>query len=236
MNALRQALLAGKRRPRRYGEGSPLQFRGDGYEFVELREYIPGDDVRRIDWAASARSTQLQTRVMLEDVALTLAVWVDGSASMHAGRARSLLEGAVEIRDAWLCAAIPGDRRRPLESLEETMALPRGSALLLVSDFWDLHDETLELGYRHDCTALIARDPWQDDLPLSGFARVGDAESGDSALLYFGAKERARYRHASRAREEQLLDRFTQHGWRAGVYTEEEPTAGLRRTFDLPVS
>ena len=51
----------------------PTIYRGDGYEFVELRAYVPGDDVRRIDWAATARSGDLQTRVVLEDVALTLA-------------------------------------------------------------------------------------------------------------------------------------------------------------------
>ena len=56
MLTLRDALLRGKRRPRRFGAGSPTMYRGDGYEFIELREYVPGDDVRRIDWAATARA------------------------------------------------------------------------------------------------------------------------------------------------------------------------------------
>ena len=31
------------------------KFRGGGIEFSEVREYMPGDDVKRIDWNVSAR-------------------------------------------------------------------------------------------------------------------------------------------------------------------------------------
>ncbi|MGA8535399.1 MAG: DUF58 domain-containing protein, partial [Candidatus Tumulicola sp.] len=107
---IREALLRGKRRPRNLGAGSPTVYRGDGYEFVELRAYLPGDDVRRIDWAATARSGDLQTRVILEDVALTLAVMVDASASMHVGRRRPLFTAASEALGAWFGAAVADDR------------------------------------------------------------------------------------------------------------------------------
>ena len=30
-------------------------FKGRGMEFAEVREYVPGDDVRTIDWNVSAR-------------------------------------------------------------------------------------------------------------------------------------------------------------------------------------
>lgn len=107
--AIRAALLNGKRRPRTPG-GSPTSRRGDGYEFVELRSYVPGDDVRRIDWAASARSSELQTRVILEDVALTLAAIVDDSPSMRVGRRRPLLAAAQEALRAWYAVATAEDR------------------------------------------------------------------------------------------------------------------------------
>ena len=110
MLTLRDALLRGKRRPRRFGAGSPTMYRGDGYEFIELREYVPGDDVRRIDWAATARAGELQTRVVLEDVALTLAVMVDDTPSMHVGRSRRLVDAAHEAAQAWFAAARSGDR------------------------------------------------------------------------------------------------------------------------------
>ena len=36
--------------------------RGQGLEFRDLREYVSGDDVRRIDWKATARSANPQLR------------------------------------------------------------------------------------------------------------------------------------------------------------------------------
>ena len=107
---IREALLRARRRPRHLGAGSPTIYRGDGYEFVELRAYVPGDDVRRIDWAATARSGDLQTRVVLEDVALTLGAIVDRSPSMRVGRRRPLLDAAREALESWFGAATGEDR------------------------------------------------------------------------------------------------------------------------------
>ncbi|MGC2405207.1 MAG: DUF58 domain-containing protein, partial [Candidatus Cybelea sp.] len=107
---IREALLRARRRPRHLGAGSPTIYRGDGYEFVELRAYVPGDDVRRIDWAATARSGDLQTRVVLEDVALTLGAIVDTSPSMRVGRRRPLLAAAREALETWFGAATGDDR------------------------------------------------------------------------------------------------------------------------------
>src|SRR5580692_9234279 len=106
---IRDALLRARRRPRHIAAGSPTVYRGDGYEFVELRAYVPGDDVRRIDWAATARSGDLQTRVVLEDVALTLAAIVDTSPSMRVGRTRPVLEAGREALQAWFGAATGDD-------------------------------------------------------------------------------------------------------------------------------
>lgn len=106
---LRAALLAA-RRDGRPGYGAPAPRRNDGYEFAELREYVEGDDPRRIDWAATARAGALQTRVMLEDRALTLAIALDGSASMQVGRARSCVDLAHDAARIWYGAALDDDR------------------------------------------------------------------------------------------------------------------------------
>jgi len=134
---LREALLRGRRRPRRRGAGSPTLFRGDGYEFVELREYAPGDDVRRIDWAATARTGVLQSRVILEDVALTLAAFVDSSPSMQAGRTRPFSAAAQEAVSGWFGCALPADRCITVEALESAaLTLPRGSVMSIFSIVW----------------------------------------------------------------------------------------------------
>ncbi len=246
MNDIREALLRGKRRPRRTGVGSPTLQRGDGYEFVELREYVPGDDVRRIDWAATARTAQLQTRVVLEDVALTMCALVDESPSMLAGRRRPLLESAHEAARAWNDAAAPSDRVVQLDldspflltrALDTAAAvLPRGSALLVLSDFWDLpqNEELLVLlGLRFDCTALLARDPWYDGLPLGGLLRLRDAETGASARVFLGGRERRAYARAVRERETRLLERFARANWRADVFEECDGSGALMHAFGV---
>ena len=265
---VRDALLRGKRRPRNLGPGSPTIYRGDGYEFVELRGYVPGDDVRRIDWAATARSGDLQTRVILEDVALTLAAIVDCSASMRVGRRRPLLTAAREAAGAWFGAATVDDRclrvgadaitppslqRMPHAIVASIVtsdapfdatqtfrvargALPRGTALLAIGDWYDLDanlDSLLaELGARFDCTALVARDPWHDELPLGGVVRLRGAEGG-RLRAYVGRRERDAFRRAVREREGSLLARFARANWRTGVLTEDDGGASLARAFGL---
>jgi uncharacterized protein (DUF58 family) len=254
---LRDALLRGKRRPRRFGAGSPTTYRGDGYEFVELRAYVPGDDVRRIDWAATARAGDLQTRVVLEDVALTLAALVDDTASMQVGRTRPLLAAAEEAADAWFAAARSGDRlmrigndfagpayARPNAPFElggalatARAALRRGSALLAISDWYELdarHDDLLErLGTWCDCTALVARDPWYEGLPVGGMVRFAGAEGG-MLRAYIGTRERTAFRSAVRAREDAIVEQLGRAGWRTGILTEQSGVASLHAAFGVP--
>lgn len=266
---LREALLRGRRRPRNLGAGSPTVYRGDGYEFVELRAYVPGDDVRRIDWAATARSGDLQTRVVLEDVALTLAGIVDNSKSMRVGRRRRLSEAADEALDSWFGAARADDRcvrvgsrgitppplqrsahaarLAPVDEPEGEFdpegilrtaraALTRGTALLAISDWYELrpdHDSLLgELGARFDCTALIARDPWFERLPLRGVVRLRGAEGGHMRA-FVGERERAAYARAVREREAALRERFTRAGWRTGILHEDDGASSLATAFGI---
>ncbi len=60
---------------------------GMGTELAMLREWAPGDDVRRIDWNATARSNEVQVRVDVAERALTSWVLLDVSPSMRFGTA-----------------------------------------------------------------------------------------------------------------------------------------------------
>jgi len=60
-------------------------FKGQGMEFKEVREYVPGDDVRSIDWNVSARTADPHVNVLAEERELTVMLLVDASRSQYFG-------------------------------------------------------------------------------------------------------------------------------------------------------
>ena len=60
-------------------------FHGRGIEFSQVREYLPGDDVRAIDWNVTARSGVPHVKEFVEERDLTILVAVDVSGSMAFG-------------------------------------------------------------------------------------------------------------------------------------------------------
>lgn len=60
-------------------------FRGYGMEFQEVREYVQGDDFRRIDWNVTARHNNLFVKTFIEERQLNVMLLVDVSGSMAYG-------------------------------------------------------------------------------------------------------------------------------------------------------
>jgi uncharacterized protein (DUF58 family) len=60
-------------------------FKGRGMEFDEVREYMPGDDVRTIDWNVTARTGHPYVKRFVEERELTVIFIVDLSASGEFG-------------------------------------------------------------------------------------------------------------------------------------------------------
>lgn len=58
-------------------------FKGQGMEFDEARHYEPGDDIRSIDWNASARFGAPFVKMYREERELTILLLIDVSPSMH---------------------------------------------------------------------------------------------------------------------------------------------------------
>ncbi|WP_184019926.1 DUF58 domain-containing protein [Haloferula luteola] len=56
--------------------------RGSSVEFAEYRKYVPGDDIRRLDWKAYARSDRYYIKEFEADTNLRAYFVVDGSGSM----------------------------------------------------------------------------------------------------------------------------------------------------------
>lgn len=60
-------------------------FRGQGLEFDSVREYVPGDDIRSIDWRVTARTGFPHLKIFKEDRERQMAICVDMNATMRFG-------------------------------------------------------------------------------------------------------------------------------------------------------
>ncbi len=124
-----RSILAGQ-------HGSRL--RGRGLDFEELRRYLPGDDLRQLDWRASQRLGKPYVRTYSEERDRPVLVVVDQRMGMYFGSVhsfKSVVAARVAALSAWM-AYLAGDRVgglvfadagidsvRPLRSRERIQAL-----------------------------------------------------------------------------------------------------------------
>ncbi len=66
------------------GGKSSMQ-KGSSTEFSDFREYMPGDDLRRIDWNAYGRLDRLYVKEYMEEKETVVSILIDTSASMRYG-------------------------------------------------------------------------------------------------------------------------------------------------------
>jgi uncharacterized protein (DUF58 family) len=73
-------------------------FKGRGMEFHEVREYVPGDDIRSIDWNVTARTGHPYVKKFIEERELTVIIMADMSGSGNFGtRNKMKIELMAEI-------------------------------------------------------------------------------------------------------------------------------------------
>jgi uncharacterized protein (DUF58 family) len=73
-------------------------FKGTGMEFVDVREYLPGDDIRSIDWKVTARMGRPYVKKFVEERELTVILCVDASGSGYFGtRSRFKMEQSAQV-------------------------------------------------------------------------------------------------------------------------------------------
>ena len=85
-------------------------FKGTGVEFDEVRPYIPGDDVRTIDWNVTARMGVPYVKRYIDERQLTVMLMIDISASQDFGSAgRSKREATAELCALLAFSAIQND-------------------------------------------------------------------------------------------------------------------------------
>ncbi len=76
---------------------NPSIFQGEGYDFIELREYMPGDDIRHIDWNITAKKQQPFIKVFKEERELNVVLATMLNGSVHFGSKKFKQELIAEI-------------------------------------------------------------------------------------------------------------------------------------------
>ena len=81
-----------------FGGDYHSNFKGRGMTFSEVREYVPGDDVRSIDWNVTARTGKPHIKIFEEERELSVLILIDVSSSGVFGSKNDLkIDLGVEI-------------------------------------------------------------------------------------------------------------------------------------------
>lgn len=96
-------------------------FKGNGYEFVSVRPYEPGDDVRQIDWNTTARTGLPYVKQFHEERELTILFILDTSASMMLGSVcKTKIDVIIELCVLLATSAIHNNDRAGLLLLSQS--------------------------------------------------------------------------------------------------------------------
>ncbi len=189
-------------------------FKGNGMEFSEVREYMPGDDVRTIDWNVTARTGTPYVKKFIEEREMTMLLMVDASSSSEFGSGKQMKGEVMATLTALLADQvelfIPPEkgRKHVLRLLREILyfkpqhhgtntqvaleyagkILNRRAVVVVMSDFLDEGFENAFkiLRKRHDVLAVSVVDPREMELPPAGLVELEDPETGETLLIDTG--------------------------------------------------
>jgi uncharacterized protein (DUF58 family) len=174
--------MKGERRSRR---------KGQSVEFADFRNYVPGDDVRFIDWNTYARLDRLFLKLFIEEEDLHFYALIDASESMNFGEPTKLHFAKQLAAALGFVGLVRGDRVK----IETLGAPPKGAAPVLRGrrSLWQMlqHVEGIESGERislvEGCRNFCLRNSGKGIVVL--MSDLLDKGGYEAALRYFLAQE-----------------------------------------------
>jgi len=94
---------------------------GQGLVFADYKDYVPGDDFRKIDWRVYARTDKLYIKKHEEERDLSVHVIVDASASMNFGRKITKFEYASMIGTGFAYMALRSNEKFNFSTFAEEL-------------------------------------------------------------------------------------------------------------------
>ncbi len=169
-----------------------VRMRGEGMEFESLREYLPDDSFRRIDWKATAKRGKPITRQFQTERSQTLMILVD-SGRMMSAHCGDLTRLDLSVNAALMLAhvaATSGDAVGLLTFADrvKTFVPPRKGpeqTRALVEELYNIRADLVEPDYRGVFGYL--RNRARKRALVAVFTDLVDAEVSGQLLAYLGA-------------------------------------------------
>ncbi len=165
---------------------------GASLEFHDYRDYVPGDDLRNLDWNVLARTDREVVRVRHEEIAPVIEIFRDRTASMTLPADKTRL---ADYLTGLVTAAAPSCRVVERDHPQTTRAVRIFLSDLLTSDD---PDRTLARLAHGAASLLVLRILSRDErAPVPGGAfTCCDIETGEQRELVFDAATLTAYRTA----------------------------------------
>lgn len=141
---------------------SPYQ--GPAVEFAEHRAYVPGDDLRHLDWKVFGRTDKLHLKRFQQETTLDVLVMVDASGSMG--------YGTLEVKSGWGGTSASGRRRR-WTKFDHAVATAAAVAYLSLQQRDRVGLATYSDGARASLRRSAGRDQWRSIVQVLAGASVG---------------------------------------------------------------
>ncbi len=170
---------------------------GSSLEFSEHRDYQPGDDLRRIDWSAYARSDRLTVKLHREEITPHLDLLLDTSRSMdlpHTPKARTAVAMAAALATSaanggFTCALwTAGDGIVRSGAVHQPPLLWQGIDFAGATPLLDAFRRTPPAWRPRGLRVLVSDLLWMDD-PSALLAMMGERAAGLAIVQVLAAED-----------------------------------------------
>jgi len=217
---------------------NPSIFVGEGYDFIELREYMAGDDIRHIDWNITAKMQKPFIKIFLLAFStlkngdlLSNYIFTDKMIS-HSKPSKKLHQIQKSVNEILEFDAI--NQQVDFKVIADTLykRLRRKSLIIVIGDYFEIPDFRL-LARKHEVVSVIVRDKLEENPPQMGFSSLVDPESGAVLEGDFNSSSVKDYAKKVQAHDHKLFDTLRRDQVRfTKVYTDSFASVELRRLFE----
>ncbi len=133
-----------------FGGNHQSKKNGSSCEFVDYRDYIPGDDITKIDWNSYARTDKLYLKLFLDERQVHTRIYIDTSRSMDYGESNKA-EMALKIAATLAYLSICEMDRVSIYSIKNNQITEVISNLIGKEAFYNAIGKLNEIEFSDDC-------------------------------------------------------------------------------------